>query len=494
MSRQRKLRELAEKLEKLQLEREELDYKIIQTQAEYGALYNKTAPVLNLPIEIMCRVFEVAHDASFIEGIPRNPLIEVTISHVCREWRAVALSFRSLWSNFRYNASQLPKRIPIDRLVAYLERSGSHPLDLHFSFSELAWGEASHPLFNSMLGKTISHVDRWRRISLFSGVDIPMHGFNDRLQWLKAPNLQYFTMCASSSDPEGGPDSERLTPSVFLRGAPKLFYVRLDGTSFRNYPPPFSNVTVLRLEDETDAWTFGSFSMFLELLALPSLSSLSIVGSHFWEPESPQTSIITMNSLKHLRYGEDYNFVGHFLPFLVAPLLETLIIKRVTLRLIPDPLPKFTRPFTNLHSLELIECTDYDPAFINSLVTLTPHVTHLTILDDSGPESMLQCVTRPFLENGIKSWRKVKFLTSSRLEEDHPISPYIDFARMVGNPKLTICTDTGEWPFDEDDHENYQILRSMCVLLESLPDKPKIVSWPPGVDVPAEEDFFTIEY
>lgn len=92
LSRQRKLGKIAEKLEKLQFERAELDYKIIQTRAEYGALYNKTSPVLNLPIEIICRMFELAHDASLIEGIPDNPLIEITISHVCRQRRAIALS------------------------------------------------------------------------------------------------------------------------------------------------------------------------------------------------------------------------------------------------------------------------------------------------------------------------------------------------------------------------------------------------------------------
>ncbi|KIJ92150.1 hypothetical protein K443DRAFT_685430 [Laccaria amethystina LaAM-08-1] len=493
LSRERKLRELAERKKKLQLERDELDYKIIQIQAEYGALYNNTAPILNLPIEIMCRMFELAHHASFTEGIPENPLIEVTISHVCREWRSVALSFQSLWSNFRYNVDELPKRIPIDRLVAYLERSGSCLLDLHFAFSEYALGEGSQSLFNSMLENTISHVDRWRRFSLFADVDAPMLDFSDRLRQLKAANLEYFTMCPSSSEP-GTPGFDGMAPSVFLGGAPKLFYVRLDGTSFRNYSPPFSNVTVLRLEDEIfqpDVWNFWSFALFLEILALPSLSGLSIVGEHFMEPDLPHSSQITMNNLKHLRYGGDHSLVGHFLPFLVAPLLETLIIKGTTLPPIPSPVPKFMRPFSNLHSLELIECTYYDAGFINSLVTLTPHVTHLTIVDDSGGENMLQCVSRPFLENGTRSWPKVKFLTSSRLD-DHPILPYIDFARMIGNPKLTICTDTGEWAFD--DPGSYQSLNAICVLHDELPDKPKIVSWPPGVDVPAEQDFFTIEY
>jgi len=342
-----------------------------------------------------------------------------------------------------------------------------------------------------MLEYTISHVDRWRRFSLFSDEEVPMLDFSDRLRQLKAPNLEYF-MCSSSSELGEAPDFNGLAPSVFLGGAPKLFYVRLDGSSFRNYPPPFSNVTVLRLEDDIfqpDIWNFWSFSLFLEILTLPSLSSLSIVGEHFSEPDLPHSSKITMNNLKHLRYGEDDNLIRHFLPFLVAPLLETLIIKRVTLPLIPSPLPKFMRPFSNLHSLELIECPDHDASFINSLITLMPYVTHLTIVDDSGPENMLECVTRPFLENGTKSWPKVKFLASSRLD-DHPILPYIDFARMIGNPKLTICTDTGEWAYD--DEESYRSLNAICVLHNGLPDKPKIVSWPPGVDVPAEEDFFTI--
>jgi len=52
LSREKKLRKLAKKKKKLQLERDKLDYKIIQTQAEYGALYNETAAILNLPIEI----------------------------------------------------------------------------------------------------------------------------------------------------------------------------------------------------------------------------------------------------------------------------------------------------------------------------------------------------------------------------------------------------------------------------------------------------------
>ena len=414
----------------------------------------------------------------------------------CRQWRAVALSLPTLWSNFRYNVSQLSKRIPIDRLVAYLERSGSCLLDLHFTFSESDLGEGSQALFNSMLENTTSHVDRWRRFSLFSDVEVPMLDFSDRLRQLKAANLEYFTICPNSSELEPPPGFKglALAPSVFLGGAPKLFYVRVDGTSLQTYFPPFSNVTVLLLEDEKSAWFLESFSFFLEILALPSLSGLSLVGQHFEEPDPPHSSQIIMNNLKHLRYGE-VNLIGDFLPFMVAPLLETLIIKGTSLTFspIPSPLPKFMRPFSNLHSLELIDCTDYDASFINSLVTLTPHVTHLTIVGDSRYQNMLQCISRLFLEDRTKSWQKVKVLTSSRRLDDHPILPYIHFAQMIGNPKLTICTDTREWAYNDQLQESYRSLNAIC-MLHNLPNRLKIVSWPPSVDVPAEQDFFTIKY
>ena len=404
LARESKLRDLADRKEKLELEREflaskleKLDYKIIQTQAEYGALYNETAPLLNLPIELLCRVFEAAHNASFAEEIPNNPLIEIIISHTCRRWRSIALSFPILWSTFRHDASELPERIPVDRLVAYLERSGSRLLDLHFAFAESVLGEGSLALFNSMLESTIPHVARWRRFSLFSDGDVPILAFCDRLQHLNAPNLEYFTICPNTvymSEELEEPAIlafDEHSPSVFSGGAPKLFYLRLDPTCPSKYLPPFSNVTVLRLEDDSldlDVWNFGIYSTFLEVLALPSLTSLSIVGRQFSEPDSPHSSKITMNNLKHLRYGADDNLIRHFLPFLFAPLLETLILSNTELPLPPSPSPNFMRPFSKLHSLELINCIDTDIEFLTSFAPLTPHITNLTIVDSSPSDSI----------------------------------------------------------------------------------------------------------
>jgi hypothetical protein len=508
-SRESRLRDLAHRKEELQLEREvvaskleELDYKIIQTEAEYGALCNETALILNLPIEILCRIFEAAHNASFAEGIPNNPLIEVTISHTCRGWRSIALSLPLLWSTFRHDASELPQRIPVDRLVAYLERSGSRLLDLHFAFAESVLSEGSLALFNSMLESTITHVAHWRRFSLFSDGDVPILSFCNRLQHLEALNLEYFTMCPNTDNSLEGleePETlvfDELSPSVFLGGAPKLFYVRLDPTCPSKCLPPFSNVTVLRLEDDSfdlGIWNFGSYSTFLEILALPSLSSLSIVGEMFSKPDSPHSSKITMNNLKHLRYGADDNLIVHFLPFLLAPLLETLILNNIELPLPPSPFPEFMQPFSKLHSLELLHCIDTDTGFFTSFAALTPNIINLTIIDNPDFSSICHNMVKQLNKEGTTLWPNVKVLTGILLNEDS-LNHYINFAEMFKNPELIICIGASfanDWRFM--DPESYELLQPICIL-EQMPPGKRLVSWPPGVDVPAEDDYFTIEF
>jgi len=89
-SREIRLRDLADRKEELQLEREvaaskleKLDYKIIQTQAEYGALYNVTAPILNLPIEILCRMFDSkqpTHRSHYLACLQRMAIHRLVLS------------------------------------------------------------------------------------------------------------------------------------------------------------------------------------------------------------------------------------------------------------------------------------------------------------------------------------------------------------------------------------------------------------------------------
>ncbi|KIK01311.1 hypothetical protein K443DRAFT_39969, partial [Laccaria amethystina LaAM-08-1] len=444
-----------------------LDHTIIKAQAEYGALYNETAPVLNIPIEILCQIFEAAQDASRIHRVSRHPLVEVVISHVCRGWRSIALSFPPLWSTFRHDSTcDQAGRQSGNRLDEYLERSNSHLLDLYFHFG---YSTKSQGLFKSMLESTLPHVARWRRFYLVSnGCDSKLD-FRDRLCRLKAPNLEYLSISPTT-----------LYPGTFLRDTSKLCYLRMDTPCPSHYFRLLSNITVLRIERHFGSGRsrLGSWNDFLEILALPSLTSLSIFGQHFGEPTSQHSSSIIMKNLKHLRYGDENILFGHFFPFLSAP-LETLVLCDLNSPFL-DLVDR--QPFYVLHSLTVICC----PHLFLNLAAITPSVTHVTLLELSPPN----CIIERYDKDGNNPWAKLKVLSGNICKGDSRFGFYLEFARMMANPDLIIRTCASiikQWAQEC----KIEQLQAMCVL-EEIPMGSHEIPWPPGADVPVETDFFFV--
>lgn len=444
-----------------------LDHTIIKAHVEYGALYNETAPVLNLPTEILCQIFEDTQDASRMHRASRHPCVEVIISHVCRGWRSVALSFPPLWSTFRHDSicDQTHRQLG-SRLDVYLDRSGSHLLDLYFHFG---YSTRSTGSFKSMLENTLPHVARWRRFFSISNDAEPRLDFSDRLSRLEAPNLEYLSL---------GPAT--LHPGTFLRDTPKLCYLRMDTPCPSQYFPLLSNITMLRIERHSDSGRsrLGSWNDFLEILALPSLSSLSIFGQHFSKSESQHSSNIIMKNLKHLHFGEN-NLFRHFFPLLSAPLLETLALCDLH-----SPFPDLMdrEPFYMLHSLTVICC----PHLFLKLAAITPSVTHLTVSESYPPK----CMTELFNKGGTNLWAKLKVLSGKIYEHGRRFSFYHEFAQMMANPDLIIRISASyikEWAREFKMAQ----LQAMCVL-EEMPVGG--IPWPPGADVPVETDFFSVNY
>ena len=218
-----------------------------------------------------------------------------------------------------------------------------------------------------MLESTLPHVARWRRFFLISDDYDSKLDFSDRLYRLEAPNLECLSL---------GPAT--LYPGTFLRNTPKLCHLRMDAPCPFQYFLLLSNITVLRIERhfDSDRSRLGSWDDFLEILALPSLSSLSIVGQHFRKPVSHHSSNIIVKNLKHLRYGEENILFGHFFPVLSAPLLETLVLCDLNSPSL-DLVLVDKEPFYMLHSLTVICC----PFLFLDLAAITSSVTHLTLVD-----------------------------------------------------------------------------------------------------------------
>ena len=87
-------------------------------------------PWNHLPPELLCRVFWYLVDLT----LPTNPMAEtaslrdlITVTHVSRWWREAALAASELWSRVLITRTSLTAP---DQLRAFLERSGTQPLDV----------------------------------------------------------------------------------------------------------------------------------------------------------------------------------------------------------------------------------------------------------------------------------------------------------------------------------------------------------------------------
>ncbi|KAJ2914937.1 hypothetical protein MD484_g5493, partial [Candolleomyces efflorescens] len=171
------------------------------------------SPIKRMPTYILSLIFLTClQSRPFLEGRSRHPA--VIISHVCHQWRTIALDSPLLWSKINISMfhSPYPPYAPDDRLqgtdytpkpelthpagdpqlirdmaAEWIRRSAHCPLDIAFSCAESAWraefnahhGEGELISQQSVHEKTsqsvilflvdllLSVVDQWKRISFF---------------------------------------------------------------------------------------------------------------------------------------------------------------------------------------------------------------------------------------------------------------------------------------------------------------------------------------
>ncbi|KAH6901500.1 hypothetical protein BKA70DRAFT_1308840 [Coprinopsis sp. MPI-PUGE-AT-0042] len=126
---------------------------------------NQLAPTSRLPVEILTKIFlDQARSAQSPPQAPQHGSTGINshpstmwmgISHVCRQWREVALSCSELWS-------VLNPGIPTKWIEAMIERSKAAPISiLNFDISY-----NQNPKKREILLKVLSEPGRWRRIQL----------------------------------------------------------------------------------------------------------------------------------------------------------------------------------------------------------------------------------------------------------------------------------------------------------------------------------------
>jgi hypothetical protein len=341
--------------------------------------------MLGLPLEIQSEIFIHAHRDNSNDEALLLP-VEVTLSHVCPQWRNIAMNLPILWTAFKFD-NRRRASAPVDKLEEYLVRSRTHLLELYFEIFVSGYEEADECF--KLVEIAIAHARRWRRFTLFIEPIYAPIGVMDDLQQLNTPNLEYFAMCLA--DDEHPENPEGISPSVLIQGAPKLSVIRIDTTSHLHSLPPLSNITTLTIQDspETQEYPY-SFHAFRSILMIPTLTNLSIESSTSLDTSSmgnPETlPRIVMPSLKTLRITQDDDILS-IISLLDAPLLETLVLHGLDLTwvYIGQDIHKIT-PFKRLNTFALLNCSynrganfDIIDAILNKLACCATHVVLSTL-------------------------------------------------------------------------------------------------------------------
>ncbi|KAJ7914042.1 hypothetical protein B0H13DRAFT_2463676 [Mycena leptocephala] len=257
-------------------------------------------PVLTLSSEITSRIFSHYVNEPHV-GRTRTPgRGPLTLASVCRSWRDLCISVRSLWASLRiYPDSSWVIEEFLRFLQCWIQRAGNHPLDLH--------------VFRSEPGTTTMDI-----LSFLAPYSVQLHTLGFTLDKpFSFPNAQFQKKL---------PLLEKLVVNVITESdhpvimtafsdAPRLRQVRLSGASRQWISLPWIQLTHLEFSDE-------SVPSCLQILQ--ETSNLEILDVYLpgWESNSLRPPPLTLPHLHTLRFRYDHD--GILLDRLVLPSLKTI--------------------------------------------------------------------------------------------------------------------------------------------------------------------------
>ena len=428
-----------------------LGQKVTEAEGVQTALSDMDPPALSLPVEVTSLIFryltgrndQLAIETNFPSSLnshrPKYVVLfmEVILSHVCRLWRSIALDLPALWTTYRYDSCIFyPPGPSLHRLETYLERSRSHLVDLKFDF-RIAQGNSHYNCGSrlQMLAKIMAHVTRWRRVFIIADKNTPILDLLDNFKKVSAPNLEHFSIRMGSYGATTR-QVQDLQPVLFKGGAPKLSSVAVDYLN-NLVLSPLSNITTLRIEQPKlcTKWELLSSEAFINILLIPTLTNLSLVGDiGVLVYVEDFEGIIPMRSLKHLRLADSWS-MSMVLPYLRAPLLETLIIRNW----FPEELstPDYNYSFPSLHTLALEQSSDFEyPDLVpwdsddifRSLSILTKNAVYIAFSHFSSLE-------RAFLFPRHQTFWPDLQVINFNVKCSRRIDDYLIFATARANPK-----------------------------------------------------------
>ena len=368
------------------LQQETCNREATQVQRDGKPLENRVIPISSLPNELLSSIFEHGQLHSMSrENLP----FEILVSHLNRRLRAVAIRTRLLWVKIDISLTT-----PFDKVMAYLQRSGTFTIDLSVNIDTQPHPDSEHNARSAALLYTcagwaivMSEMIRCRRFYARFGENHSrsLQDMIGSLHAVKAPHLEYFrieSLCQSSQH-DTGPHRK-----ILNGGAPSLKTILIDGWGLHQCLPPLTVITSLTL---FPASYLMLWSDLREILSGNLTLTFLTIGDIFAEPLfNDFESGIFLPSLQTLRiFINEMNgspFIDDVLMAISAPRLKCLLLDHVIevdLVNTPQSYPQLqdTERFPNLR--HLIICLNREQKVSqeswSTFFSVFPHITHFTL-------------------------------------------------------------------------------------------------------------------
>ncbi|KAF5318102.1 hypothetical protein D9619_012134 [Psilocybe cf. subviscida] len=373
--------------------------------------------ILPLPPEITIMIFEMASslaevDREWSELVKARP--EIIISHVCRQWRQVALSCPTIWSRIMIRNWVAGTHSAAQLLEVYLTRSRGVPLDIVVTIRspQCQLRSCTGDVYG-FLRAVLPHSSRWRRPALWIDGGYSITPFAC-LQEVSVSQLEVFEV-ATYPPPQGGPfprseaGSEFLT--LFQTGAPKLSSALME--SQLHLPLHHCrNISALDLQNSCE---IRPWEDFITLITLPNLTNLTlddIFLSPVSEPD-PFAPPALAPKLRNFRTSS-FEVARYMWTTICAPELALLVLFHIggKVAFSSNEVDSSQGRFPAVETLVLWSVDIWDPLDLTRLALALPYLTSLVICDCGVDNRTLsETLLAQSRAKDVKLWPRLTTLT-----------------------------------------------------------------------------------